>query len=172
MNRPTSIRDLWTQVKHRYQSGYSAPDSPEEILAAEKALQEHYAQQLKQPVAFAFPEALKEFLGIVGPELNCVGSYGERAYGFYWYDAAMIASDTIDLNDLWWDEYEYQEAKGLWACIAHWSDKHDIWICCQPQHPQFGKIVDCHDGHPWVDQDPETDSLAEFLALWGNWHDS
>jgi hypothetical protein len=171
MSLPLSIRSIWQQVKHRYEAraNDAPPSTEEEIISAETALREYYAEHVKASVAFEFPTELKEFLTVVGPERNCAGSYGSGAYGFYWYAPETIVSDTKYSTDVWWDQYKTK--LGLWACIAHWSDKHDTWICCTPKHKQFGHIVDCHDGHPWVDQDKEANSLGEFLLSWGRWHD-
>jgi hypothetical protein len=172
MNERESLRAVWQAVQHRWDATDwegTQPATEEEIQAAEAAIAREYAEHIPACPPFAFPEMLRAFLGLVGSSRHSPCSGGSGVYGFNWHTPRHIAGETKFLNDLWWDEYEPE--KGLWACVAHWSDKHDIWMCCQPGHPQFGALVDCHDGHPWVDQYPEGDSLADFLRQWGAWRD-
>jgi hypothetical protein len=38
-----------------------------------------------------------------------------------------------------------------WLTIAHWGDKHDLFLCCERDHLYFGSVVHGHDDHPWLD---------------------
>ena len=55
----------------------------------------------------------------------------------------------------------------LWICFGGWSDKHEYIICCDKTHPDFGKIFDAYDDHPYLGEDflkdGEWDDIEVFL---------
>jgi len=39
------------------------------------------------------------------------------------------------------------ERRRLWLAIAHWSDRHDLFLCCDRGDPRFGALCDSNDNH-------------------------
>lgn len=71
-------------------------------------------------------------------------------YGLYLYGANAILGGTSYDPDLeLYAEGRPQDA-GMWIAIGHWSDRHDMMLCCDRKLPLFGAIIDCNDDHPWM----------------------
>lgn len=69
-------------------------------------------------------------------------------YGLYLYSADAVLADTSYGCDCF-AENRPQDA-GMWITIGHWSDRHDIMLCCDCHLSLFGTIIDCNDDHPWM----------------------
>lgn len=51
----------------------------------------------------------------------------------------------------------------IWLNIGWWGDKHEYFICCDKNHPNFGEVFDCHDCTPWGNSEAYiTDSFSSF----------
>jgi hypothetical protein len=61
------------------------------------------------------------------------------------------------------------ETAELWVAFGHWSDRHDLFVCCDRTSPRFGYVADFHDGHPWLGTGGERvwPSLEAFFAAFG-----
>jgi hypothetical protein len=69
------------------------------------------------------------------------------------FSAAVAASVTArEFESFVTDRQEDDgpQDDGLWLSIAHYSDKHDILLCCDRAHRYRGQVVDYHDSHPWL----------------------
>lgn len=54
----------------------------------------------------------------------------------------------------------------IWVKFGEWADKHEWIICCDKSHPDFGKVFDCEDDHPWWGENfsgAEFSSFMEFI---------
>lgn len=41
----------------------------------------------------------------------------------------------------------------LWIDVGNWSDKHHLVMCVSRSHPDFGKVIDAYDDHPYCSED-------------------
>ncbi|MFN8395758.1 MAG: hypothetical protein U0176_14065 [Bacteroidia bacterium] len=41
----------------------------------------------------------------------------------------------------------------LWIDVGNWSDKHNLVMCVSKSHPDFGKVIDAYDDHPYCSED-------------------
>lgn len=66
--------------------------------------------------------------------------------------AGVVAVTTRDFEAYVTNRQEEDAPQddGLWLSIAHYSDKHDILLCCDRGHRFRGQVVDFHDSHPWL----------------------
>lgn len=52
----------------------------------------------------------------------------------------------------------------LWIGLGWWSDKHEYYICCDKQHPYYGKVFDYNDASPYgYHYEHYCDTFIEFL---------
>jgi hypothetical protein len=76
------------------------------------------------------------------------------------YDATYLVKGTkIFLEDF--EDFYFQRKQSnlpllftdtLWIRIGWWSDKHDWIMCCDQDHPMYGKVYDVWDDHPWLSE--------------------
>jgi hypothetical protein len=56
---------------------------------------------------------------------------------------------------------------GLWLSIGWFADKHAIVLCCDRSHSYYGKVIDYHDSHPWLNGlDSGSFILADSFVEW------
>ncbi|MDH5656088.1 MAG: hypothetical protein OEZ34_09285 [Spirochaetia bacterium] len=143
------------------------------VAKMEEAVKAYYADFFGKETAeknWALPvdyaEYLHSFTGLIKDKENLNKDI---------YDS----SGTSDATTQPWWKYEMSELKKrcktgeffrndtMWLSIGWWGDKHEIFLCCDKMHENFGKVFDCHDGTPWNGDDDsyidEYDSFTEFL---------
>lgn len=161
-----ALRAAWERVRHAFEpvSGVSPP-SPADIARLEHDLQGYFRQYEPQS-RLQLPADYRDFLLVVGNRLNRGGTYGH-----WWYLPESVLAETQYWHDLYADAWrEHRRAVG-WVLVAHYSDKHDIYLCCNPDLARYGHVIDCHDDAPWgADHDhwAEAESFTGYLAGWGD----
>jgi hypothetical protein len=65
-------------------------------------------------------------------------------------DVAIVTARDFEAFVTARQEVDEPQDDGLWLSIAHYSDKHDILLCCDRLHRYRGRVVDYHDSHPWL----------------------
>jgi hypothetical protein len=81
----------------------------------------------------------------------------------YYFNAYVIDRD---------EESEPLADNGLWLSIGWFADKHEIVLCCDRSHSYYGKVIDFHDSHPWLNgiycgSLVLADSFGEWLEILG-----
>jgi hypothetical protein len=64
------------------------------------------------------------------------------------------------------DEFPDPPDDGLWLGIGWYSDKHATLLCCDRRHPEYGCVIDHHDGHPWLNGTGSGSVEARSFAAW------
>jgi hypothetical protein len=138
-----------------------------------------FLEQLKQIFLPYFSQAYLDE-NLVLPEAFLI--YLETVKGmlhssWLWYaDKDMVLFTTRGFcSDFYGEDFLERKNEGtsqindtIWVKFGEWSDKHDWIICCDKSHPDFGKVFDCWDDHPWWHGDEflsyeEFDSFMEFI---------
>lgn len=81
----------------------------------------------------------------------------------YYFNAYVIDRDEND---------DPLEDDGLWLSIGWFSDKHAIVLGGDRSHSYYGKVIDYHDSHPWLNDIycgslVLADSFVEWLEILG-----
>lgn len=108
---------------------------------------------------FALPDDYRRWLPHLGRHTSRGGTYG-----FHWYTPSTVTANTTYGCDVH-DDCP-MELREIWLEIAHWSDKHDIFLCCDRDSPKLGWLYDSHDNHFWLSPgalDREAISLTRYL---------
>jgi hypothetical protein len=97
-----------------------------------------YFSQQEVTERLALPEDYRCFLQF------CSGGYWRRdgEYGLYLYGRGAGAATEFAADR--------PPNAGMWLEFGHWSDRHEIMLCCDRQLPLFGAVVDFNDDHPWL----------------------
>ncbi|UUC44463.1 hypothetical protein [Flavobacterium cerinum] len=90
-------------------------------------------------------------------------------------DDLFSLSDTLISTQDWMQMYaddflERKAANKLTSCdiiflvIGEWGSRHDLLLCCDTSSPDFGKVFDYNDAHPWW-------SPNDWEAQWTDFRD-
>ncbi|BBM82310.1 SMI1/KNR4 family protein [Candidatus Uabimicrobium amorphum] len=166
-----SIEYLWyTKVRkhfHSLKDENTTKNSQSDVMQMEYRLKNHFEEFAKNRNRVRLPHNYARFLQVLDgyyyegePREDPNNQY--YPYCFHWYDLDEVVENTKYLNEL--SRGDYREDLGLWILIAHYSDKHDMYLCCDTEHPDYGAVMDCHDSHPWYDVEViESSSFFDYL---------
>ena len=124
-----------------------------------------FLERLKQFYLFYFEEAyIEEHLAVPADCLVLLealeGGWMRGQHWAYLGDRDGALAMTDDFYQIFGrDFFERKQAKApitndtLWLKIGYWSDKHDWIICVDKRHPQYGKVIDAYDDHPFLHED-------------------
>lgn len=91
-------------------------------------------------------------------------------------DDLFSLSNTLINTQGWMQMYgdEFLERKAtnqltsgdtIFLVIGEWGTRHDLLLCCDKSSPDFGKVFDYNDAHPWwIPNDWEAD-YPDFRAF-------
>lgn len=150
----------WMDVREHF-SGRPTDDAAvtaEQVEAMAASMAAFFARTAPDRT-FALPEDYRRWLPHLGRYTNRGGTYG-----FTWYDPQTVVANTIYGCETF-DNFP-MERRRIWLEIAHWSDKHDIFLCCDANSPQLGWLCDSHDDHFWLSPENlhvEASSLSGYL---------
>lgn len=166
-----SIEYIWyTKVRknfHRRKDEDAIKNSQSSVSQMEYRLQDHFRTYVANRQRVSLPDNYARFLQVLDGyyyegQLREDPNHQYYPYCFHWYDIDEVVENTKYLNEL--SSGDYREDLGLWILIAHYSDRHDIYLCCDTEHPDYGAVMDCHDSHPWYDCDAiESTSFLDYL---------
>lgn len=122
---------------------------------------------------FALPEDFRTFLKL------CRAPYQIPFEMELLYDAQHIETQLPDYYQFYGKNFLLRKADNeptdsdvMWLRFALWSDNHELLICCDRSSSAYGKIYDCYDDHPWMDDsdfgiaDSKYYSFIDFLEHW------
>ncbi len=135
-----------------------------------------FLEQLKQNFLPYFSQAYLDE-NLVLPEAFLIyleTIKGTLSSSWEWFgDGAQILSSTQYFCEAYEDDFLKRKAKNapypndtIWVKFGEWADKHEWIICCDKSHPDFGKVFDCEDDHPWWRENfsgTEFSSFMEFI---------
>ncbi len=168
------LKDLMVELheKQEYEYYLSEECSATEIQAFEQELRAYFSDIFGAEFVeerFSLPIDFKAYL-----HLGC-GLYQKNWRSVYHYKLIQKATlkphydfEIEDLRDRVKEEC-LEKNDTIWLCIGYWSDKHDYFICCDQQHPHFGKLFDYNDAFPYGGYVYESycSSLLTFLRSLG-----
>lgn len=94
-------------------------------------------------------------------EMNGGGQRRGDAYGTHLFAPPEVVSATAEgCEENAWIE----GSRELWVRVAHWSDRHDLFVCCDEAHELFGVALECNDGHPWMTGRAEWSRWPDFTC--------
>jgi hypothetical protein len=97
---------------------------------------------------FVIPHEYDEFMR----EFGC-GWHQPQGLGRDIFAATTMTDSTAEFFHAYVinpDGEERPEDDGLWLTIGWFSDKHAIVLCCDRAHSCYGRVIDFHDSHPWL----------------------
>jgi hypothetical protein len=163
-SRCDAIQAVWIQVRESFELlSAVTSERPQVINALTHELAEMFASSFGQrEVAerFMIPDDYRCFLTL---------SQGCRrrgdAYGLYLHDVDIILSNTRFYFELY--AADRPSTSGMWIEIGHYSDRHDLFLCCDRHLPQFGMVVDGHDDAPWNPEgEMHRNVMAGYTGVW------
>lgn len=159
MAEQRDIVDIWMEVRGYYDDPSADVGVTEADVAALAAEMTAYFAEHAPDRTFALPDDYRRWLPHLGRHTSRGGTYG-----FHWYTpSAVVANTTYGCGVF--DDFP-MERRRIWLEIAHWSDKHDIFLCCDRDDPRFGALYDSHDNHFWLSPgalDREAASMTRYL---------
>jgi hypothetical protein len=58
---------------------------------------------------------------------------------------------VLSVTEFFLKEWNPNDDNSLWINIGGYSEKHEYLMCCDKSKPEFGKISETWDDHPWMD---------------------
>lgn len=107
---------------------------------------------------FSLPTTLRALFMVAQGNLKLADRTGGP--GFSFYAPRWLVSDGLALAD---------EAAGdstPWLEIGSFGDQHWVFMCCDPEDPLYGAVVDCENCTPWsrtVHAEEVYPDLGDFL---------
>ena len=100
--------------------------------------------------------------------MNGGGQRRGDAHGTHRFAPPEVVSATVEgCEENAWIE----GSRELWVRVARWSDRHDLFVCCDEAHERFGVALECNDGHPSMTGRAEWSRWPDFtrylLDLYG-----
>jgi len=141
------------------------------MIEVEKALATFFSRYFGAEFVaenFEIPADFKAYLMALP---SCIHTQG---WWVYLYGMDSVVGFTKSSMGMWIDEAEERRKNGnayttdtFWIAFGGWSDKHEFIICCDNKHPDFGKIYDAYDDHPYLNEDflddDIWDNIEDFL---------
>ena len=121
-----------------------------------------------ESVSLKIPEDYLTFLTLLGDDAADVHFGGD--YGTYVWSWEQVIKNTkywADIDFYISEDESTSSKKEIWLHIGDYSDKHWYFLCCAPNSPNYGKVMDGHDNTPWNEYNAlyrEADSFTEFLS--------
>ncbi|MCB9677919.1 MAG: hypothetical protein H6737_22665 [Alphaproteobacteria bacterium] len=137
------IRALWRTLA----GGFESIEGVEPVTEASlDAIEKKIRKKLREFRAlagrpFALPADLRAFYLVAQDQLRRTHRLGEDPLTFYAVE--WLPTDGLALAD---------EAGGdstPWLEIAAFGDQHWVFVCCDPEDPLFGSLVERRDSTPW-----------------------
>ena len=153
------IVDIWMEVRGYYDDpGKDVGVTPADVDAMVAEMTAYFVETAPDRI-FTLPDDYRRWLPHLGQHTSRGGTYG-----FHWYTPTTVVMNTLYGCGVF-DNFPIEQRR-IWLEIAHWSDKHDIFLCCDRDDPRFGALYDSHDNHFWLSPNAlarEASSLTRYL---------
>ena len=164
------------QLKELYELEETAPSVSYSILEIETMLQAYFKQFFEHDFVdqcFEIPADFKAYLmaldGRLGKKFTAFRLDGKSFILGTTKSSLSVAIEDAALRRQVGDAYSTDT---FWLCFGIWGDKHEFLICCDKTHPDFGKVFDAYDDHPYYSEDfltgDEWDNIEAFLMHYIN----
>ena len=162
-SRKKQIIAAWKRIEPHFQPlqvvASDGDDGETSVTLIQAALRPFFMTLWGMPNSqFEIPPDYRYFLSIASAGWRC-----DKGLGFYFYPPQIVIYNTKAGYELS-DDDEIPPEQNTWIELGHWSDKHDVFLCCDPLDPHFGTVVDCHDGHPWFSAEVCSPVAPDFLS--------
>jgi hypothetical protein len=150
---------LWPRIAARFELVDPEPTDDDAVAAFRAGIAECFTGLLGAAAVarIDLPPDYKRFLRIASGTWR----WGD-AHGYHLYGPSRVVGDIGFANRTF--DYAVPAEETAWLVAAHWSDRHDVLLCCDRTDERFGTVEDHHDGHPWTgDSHRRWPSFADYL---------
>lgn len=167
--KPSNQKTMQSRINELYRELIEQGDfTPSASGLPEKALEQeirdeiliYFEEQFEEPIPeerFAIPPDFMYFLLLLQDGFIHFGDeYGLSILGW-----KRVVADTKYWADI---DCDISSQKEIWLSVGEYSDRHWLFICCDPESRNFGKVVDAYDNTPWNDYEI-LDYVGEFPAF-------
>jgi len=161
------MRTLIEQILNVGKFTETTPDEPSTITEVEEGLRAYYSRYFgaeRVQKHFQIPDDFKAYLMAL-PHRMITEGWWVNLYGM-----ALVVEATKASMSMWMDEVVERIRDGdtystdtFWIAFGGWSDKHEFIICCDTSHPDYGKVYDAYDDHPYLNEDFLDDDIWENM---------